>query len=134
MFGLRPAHEPVDENITRTVKKNGCNLSGHQAPGTLLDNTGFLERRVCAVLADCLECTCSQLNLDETIQLWHPDALFPQVGLHVTLDHLGNMTTNTTLLLGQTTAVNPASAADVGSGDFTNFGHDIPKVGNPRGA
>ena len=60
-----------------------------------------------------------------TVELGHPDALLLKVGVDRTVDSLGDVTTDTALLLGKTGAVNAAALMRHGKRDIADSGHKI---------
>lgn len=73
------------------------------------NETRFFQRLVSAVLVDGLETTSADTDTNILAELRNPDTLGAQVGLELALDGLGHVTTNTTLFLGFTTTMNPAT-------------------------
>ena len=88
------------------------------------DKTRFLQGRVSAVLVDRLDRLAAQGEADPAAQLWNPDALGLKVRGNGALHHLGDVTTDTALFLGQTRTVDFAAGADAGSSDAANTGHN----------
>lgn len=88
------------------------------------DDSSLLERHKSTILVDGLEGAAAQLEADELAQLRNPDALGLEIWRDRALHHFRDVTTDTTLFLGQTRTVNFAARADAGSSDTTNTGHN----------
>ena len=88
------------------------------------DDASLLEGHESTIFVDGLQCAAAQFDADELAQLRHPDALVLKVGRDRALDHLGDVTTDTTLFLGQTRTVDFAAGADAGSSNTANACHD----------
>ena len=95
----------------------------------LIENPSLLKHVVGAVLGDCAESLAGKLHADVTaataIELGHPDTLLLKVGVDRTVDSLGDVTTDTALLLGKTGAVNAAALMRHGKRDIADSGHKI---------
>src|SRR5690606_33822549 len=89
--------------------------------------SGLLQRHESTVLVDGLQCAAAQFELHELAELRNPDALGLKIWGNGALHHFRDVTTDTTLFLGQTRTVNFSARADAGSSDAANTGHKIKK-------
>ena len=87
------------------------------------DDAGFRENFVGAVLINGLERSHGQTDLDEFVELRHPDLLVLDVGMNLAFHTLGDVSADTAKLLGPTAAVNVMSGGDFGTGDLALSGH-----------
>ena len=95
----------------------------------LLDEARFFQRHESAVLVDGLQRAAAQLDAHELVQLGNPNALGLKIRGNGALHHLGDVTTDTALFLGQTGTMDSAAGADAGSSDTANTGHGKNFVG-----
>ena len=111
--------------MCRSVQKK-CRKNGD---GQLIKDAGFLEHVVCTILGDGTESLAGKLHADvtttATIELRHPDTLLLKVGVDRTVDSLGDVATDTALLLGETGAVDAAALMRHGKRDIADSGHKI---------
>ena len=95
----------------------------------LVENPGLLQHVVGAVLGDGAESLAGKLHADvttaATVELGHPDALLLKVGVDRTVDSLGDVTTDTALLLGKTGTMNATALMRHGKCDIADSGHKI---------
>ena len=81
--------------------------------GGLIENPSLLKHVVGAVLGDGAESFAGKLHADVTaaaaVKLGHPDTLLLKVGVYSAVYNLGDVTTDTALLLGETGAMNAAA-------------------------
>lgn len=95
----------------------------------LVEDTGLFQRIVCTVLGDGAQGLAGKLHADETtlaaVELGHPDTLLLKVRIYRTVHHLGDVTTDTALLLGKTGAMNAAAFVRHGKRDIADSGHKI---------
>jgi len=95
----------------------------------LIENPCLLEHVVGAVLGNGAESLAGKLHADvtaaTTIELGHPNALLLEVGINSAVHHLGDVTTDTALLLGKTGAMNAAAFVRHGKRDIADSGHKI---------
>ena len=98
-------------------------------PKKSVEDTGLFQRVVGTVLGDGAESLAGKLHADETtlaaVELGHPDALLLEVGIHSAVYHLGDVATDTALLLGKTGAMNAAALVRHGKRDIADSGHKI---------
>ena len=110
----------VDAGGSRSVQKKQQDL---------VKNPGFLEGVVGAVLGDGTQSLAGKLHAEvatlATVELGHPDALLLEVGIHSAVHHLGDVTADTTLLLGKTGTMNAAALVRHGKCDVANTGHKM---------
>ena len=94
-----------------------------------VQDTGFFQRVVGTVLGDGAESLAGKLHADVTaaaaVKLGHPDTLLLKVGVDRTVDSLGDVTTDTALLLGKTGAMDAAALMRHGKRDIADSGHKI---------
>ena len=94
-----------------------------------IKNTCFLERVVGTVLGDSAQSLAGKLHAEvatlATVELGHPDTLLLKVGVDRTVDSLGDVTTDTALLLGKTGAMNAAALVRHSKRDIADSGHKI---------
>ena len=104
-------------------------LRSKKAEESLVKNPGLLEGVVGAVLGDSAQSLAGNLHAEvatlATVELGHPDALFLEVGIHGAVHHLGDVTADTTLLLGKTGTMNAAALVRHGKCDVANTGHKM---------
>ena len=97
--------------------------------GDLVENPGLLEHVVGTVTGNRTKSLAGKLHADVTtaaaIELRHPNALLLKVGVDRTVDSLGDVTTDTALLLGKTGAMNAAALMRHGKRDIADSGHKI---------
>ena len=95
----------------------------------LIENPGLLQHIVSTVLGDGAESLAGKLHADVTaaaaVKLGHPDTLLLKVGVDRTVDSLGDVTTDTALLLSKTGAVDAAALMRHGKRDIADSGHKI---------
>ena len=95
----------------------------------LIQDTGLLEHVVSAVLGDGTKSLAGKLHADvtaaTTVELGHPDTLLLKVGVDRTVDSLGDVTTDTALLLSKTGAMDAAALMRHGKRDIADSGHKI---------
>ena len=107
----------------------GGNRSVQKKQGDLVKNPGFLERVVGAVLGNSAQSLAGELHAKvatlATVELGHPDTLLLKVRIYRTVHHLGDVTTDTALLLGKTGAMNAAAFVRHGKRDIADSGHKI---------
>ena len=110
----------VDAGGSRSVQKK---------QGALVKNPGLLERVVGAVLGDGAQSLAGKLHAEiatlTTVELGYPDALLLEVGIHGAVHHLGDVTADTTLLLGKTGTMNAAALVRHGKCDIADTGHKM---------
>lgn len=87
------------------------------------DQACFLQRGVGTVLVDGLDGFRTQLDLHVAAQLGHVDTFGVEVGRYGTLHHLGDVTTDSPLLLGETGTVDSTTDTDTGTSDTAYSGH-----------
>lgn len=85
------------------------------------------ERFVGSAFVEGLEGAGRELHADVAAEFRHPDAFVAEVRLDGALHPFGDVLTDTTFLLGFTTAVNFVADGDADSGDLTNFSHDLKR-------
>ena len=107
----------------------GGNRSVQKKQQDLVKNPGFLERVVGTVLGDGAQSLAGNLHAQvttlATVELGNPDALLLKVGIHSAVHHLGDVTADTTLLLGKTGTMNAAALVRHGKCDVANTGHKM---------
>ena len=95
----------------------------------LIENPGLLQHVVGTVLGDRAESLAGKLHADvttaTTVELGHPDALLLKVGIDRTVDSLGDVATDTALLLGKTGTMNAAALVRHGKCDIADTGHKM---------
>ena len=95
----------------------------------LVEDTGLLESIEGAVLRNGAESFAGELHADvaalATVELGNPDALFLQVRINCAVHHLGDVTTDTALLLGKTGTMNATALMRHGKCDIADSGHKI---------
>lgn len=94
---------------------------GHGERSYQLNNTGFFQRGVSAVLIDCLQPARGDPNAHELFQLRNPNAMLVQVRTKKTRHIFGNVPANAAFFLGHTAAVNHAAASGSRSCDAADF-------------
>ena len=92
-------------------------------------DTCFLERVVGTVLGDGAQSLAGKLHAKvatlATVELGHPDTLLLEVGVNSAVHHFGDVTADTTLLLGKTGTMNAAALVRHGKCDVANTGHKM---------
>ena len=95
----------------------------------LVKDTGFLERIEGAVLGDSTESLAGELHADvatlATVELGNPDTLFLKVRINCAVHHLGDVTTDTTLLLSKTGAMNATALVGHSKRNIADSGHNL---------
>lgn len=95
----------------------------------LVQDTGLLEGVVSTVLGDGTEGFAGKLHADvattATVELGHPYTLLLKVGINGTINHLGNVTADTALLLGETGAMDAAALVRHSKRNIADSGHKI---------
>ncbi len=95
----------------------------------LVEDTGLLQRVVSTILGDGAQGLAGKLHANETtlaaVELGHPDTLLLKVRIYRAVHHLGDVTTDTALLLGKTGAMNAAAFVRHGKRDIADSGHKI---------
>ena len=98
-------------------------------PKKSVEDTGLFQRVVGTVLGDGAQGLARKLHTDvataATVELGHPYTLLLKVGVDRTVDSLGDVTTDTALLLGKTGAMNAAALMRHGKRDIADSGHKI---------
>ena len=121
---ISPLLGQIDSGRRRIVQKKVRKVSAG-----LIENPGLLENVVGTVLGDSAKSLAGKLHADvtaaTTIELGHPDSLLLKVGVDRTVDSLGDVTTDTALLLGKTGAMNAAALMRHGKRDIADSGHKI---------
>ena len=94
-----------------------------------IQNTRLLERVVGTLLGDGAKSLAGKLHADiaalAAVELGHPDALLLKVRVHGAIHGLGDVMTDTALLLGKTGTVNAAALVGHGKRDIADSGHKI---------
>lgn len=93
-----------------------------------LDQPGLLQRGECAVFVDGLDRLGAQFDFHSATQFWNVDALGVQVGRNGAFHDLGDVTSDTTLLLRETGTVNSTTDTDTGTSDTAYSGHCSKKL------
>ena len=95
----------------------------------LVEDTGLLESIEGAVLRNGAESLAGELHADvaalATVELGNPDALFLQVRINCAVHHLGDVTTDTTLFLSKTGAMNAAALVRHSKRNIADSGHNF---------
>ena len=111
----------IDNRVCRFVQKKIQKRS--------VEDPCFLERVVGTVLGNSAQGFAGKLHADvtatATVKLRHPNALLLEVGIHGTINSLGNVTTDTALYLGNTGAMNAAALVRHSKRDIADSGHKI---------
>ena len=111
----------IDNRVCRFVQKKVQKRS--------VEDPCFLERVVGTVLGNSAQGFAGKLHADvtatATVKLRHPNALLLEVGIHGTINSLGNVTTDTALFLGKTGAMNAAALVRHSKRDIADSGHKI---------
>jgi len=92
-------------------------------PWGTLDDASLFQCHECTILVHRLQCAAAELDTDELAELRNPDALVLEVRRDRAFDHLGDVTTDTALFLGQTGTVDLAARADAGSSNTADACH-----------
>jgi hypothetical protein len=79
------------------------------------------------MFVNCLQAASRNANTQKLLQLWHPNALTPQIGRKNAGHIFGDVPAYATLLFGQAAPVNYAAAAGCGPCHTTNSGHNSMK-------
>lgn len=91
-------------------------------------DAGLFESIVGTVLGDGTQSLARKLHANVTtftaVKLGHPNTLLLKVRINRTVNSLGNVTTDTTLLLSETGAMNAAAFMRHGERDIANSGHN----------
>ena len=92
-------------------------------------NADFFERVVGAVLGNSAQSLAGELHAKvatlATIELGHPDTLLLEVGVNSAVHHFGDVTADTTLLLGKTGTMDATALVRHGKCDVANTGHKM---------
>ena len=124
-FPELPPFGQIDSPGSRIVQKKVQKIRRRG----LIENPGLLQHVVGAVLGDGAESLAGKLHADvttaATVELGHPDALLLKVGVDRTVDSLGDVTTDTALLLGKTGTMNATALMRHGKCDIADSGHKI---------
>ncbi len=117
MWGERLNRPFVDNHL------GGGLITARRARGdrSYLNNTGFFQRGVSAVLIDCLQPARGDPNAHELFQLRNPNAMLVQVRSKKTRHIFGNVPANASFFLGHTAAVNDAAASGSRSCDAADL-------------
>ena len=95
----------------------------------LIQDTGLLEHVVSAVLGDGTKSLAGKLHADvtaaTTVELGHPDTLLLEVGVNSAVHHFGDVTADTTLLLGKTGTMDATALVRHGKRDIADTGHKM---------
>ena len=94
----------------------------------LLNDSGFLESNVCAVLVDCFDRLSCKLDAEITIEFRNEDTLCLEVRGHGTFHGLGHVTTDTTFFLCEARAMDSATHAYFGTCNATYFCHNFENL------
>jgi hypothetical protein len=116
------AREGKTPGIIRIGEVKGV---GHPAPTAraVLEQTGFRQRLEGPIFVNGLQAAGAHADPDEFAELGNPYALLTKIGLELTLHGAGDVTTDTALFLGTSTAVDFLARDDFSTGDFTNSRH-----------
>ncbi len=95
----------------------------------LFDEAGFLQGLVGSVLVDRFERLGGELDGDEAVEFWNPNATLLEIDIEHTEIRGRDVLTNTSTLLGETTAMNHPTFERANSGNFTFSGHTIEASG-----
>ena len=121
---ISPLLGQIDSRRRRLVQKKVRKVSAG-----LIENPGLLQHIVSTVLGDGAESLAGKLHADVTaaaaVKLGHPDTLLLKVGVDRTVDSLGDVTTDTALLLGKTGTMNATALMRHGKCDIADSGHKI---------
>ena len=110
----------VDAGGSRSVQKKQQDL---------VKDPGLLERVVGAVLGNRAQSLAGELHAKvatlATVELGHPDTLLLEVGVNSAVHHFGDVTADTTLLLGKTGAMNAAALVRHSKRNIADSGHNF---------
>lgn len=102
-------------------KTRGLSLAGFFVSlGNRSDEAGLDQGVESTVFGDRFDRLAGETQFHVVTKFRHPDALVLKVGRNLTLHHLGDVTTDTALFLGETGTMNASTAADVGTSDAAN--------------
>ena len=110
----------IDAGGSRSVQKKRQDL---------VKNPGLLERVVGAVLGNSAQSLAGELHAKvatlATVELGHPDTLLLEVGVNSAVHHFGDVTADTTLLLGKTGTMDATALVRHGKRDIADTGHKM---------
>ena len=92
--------------------------------GDWLDQTGFRKRGVSTILRNGFQGASRDLNRHEFLEFRNPDALGAKVRGEIAGRHSGDVHTDATFFLGETSAMNFRTAYGTRTGDGALSGHN----------